>query len=91
MSNILIVTDRPGMYSVHQWGAVDFNYANTHQARIKNDFNRKLYQEVLVLQLIDYATGNAVKGTSLTADFDMEVAFEAQFNATAKMRISRLK
>jgi hypothetical protein len=91
MRNILIVTDRPGLYSVHQWGAVDFNYANNNQARIKSDFNRKLYQEVLVLQLIDYATGNAVKGTSLTADFDMEVAFEAQFNATAKMRISRLK
>ncbi len=89
--NILIVTDRPGMYSVHHWGAVDFNYANKNHARIKRDFDRRLYQDVLVLQLIDYASGDAIKGTRLTADFSMEVVFEAQFSATAKMRISRLK
>ena len=89
--NILIVTERPGLYSVHHWGAVDFNYANNHHRRIKRDLSRNLYQEVLMIQLIDYKTGEAINGTNLTADFDMKVEFEAQFSATAKMRISRLQ
>ncbi|NRB37089.1 MAG: glycosyltransferase family 39 protein [Pseudomonadales bacterium] len=89
--NILIITDRPGMYSVHEWGAVNFRYADKHQQRIKNELKRKLYQDVLVLQLIEYDTDDAIKGTALKADFDLEIEFESQHSATAKMRISHIK
>ena len=92
MRNILIVTDRPGLYSVHHWGAVDFNYANKNHARIKSDFDRRALPRCFgpaADRLCKRRTQS--KGRASLPILSMEVAFEAQFSATAKMRISRLR
>ncbi len=89
-ANNLIISDRPGLYSVHQWGAVSMNYANRNVARIERELSRHLYQDAIAIQIINYSDGKAIKGTNLNEEFELETLYEAQFNAVAKIVISRV-
>lgn len=88
--NNLIVTDRPGMYSVHEWGAVNMDYANRNGQQIINNWKRRLYQDVIFIQIVSYETGLPINGTAVSDVFSMETRFETQFDAMAKLRISKL-
>jgi hypothetical protein len=88
--NNLIVTDRPGMYTVHQWGAVSTGYARNKYDSILEGLEKKLYQNVLVIQEVSYDTGLANEATEIPDVLHLETLFETQFDAEKAMRISRV-
>lgn len=88
--NIVIVTDRPGMYAVHRWGAVNFDYANANSSRLISELSRKLYQDILVIQTVNFTNDQVVDDMQLDSLYTLDLLFESQTTATNKLRISRV-
>lgn len=89
--NFLFITDRPGQYTVHRYGAISFDRARKQPKKIKSDFERHLYKEIYVLQEIEYASASPAKSTSLPREFKLETLVELQNTATSFLRISKVK
>lgn len=89
--NIVVVSDRPGMYTPHRWGAVSFGYANQHAADLRTSLQRHLFQAIIVLQRINYADQQPEPATALDASFRLETLFEAQLTAETHVRFSRVR
>jgi hypothetical protein len=84
--NILIIADRPGIYTIRQTGAVDFNWALANQKIIRDDLTRHLYDAVYVVEDIEYK-----KNTSqLDAIFKQVTLFERQNTPELYVRISKV-
>jgi hypothetical protein len=89
--NTLFVSDRPGMYVVHQYGAISFETANDKLGDLSSDLRRKLYQSILVEQRIYYdPKKEAEPRLKLDKDLKLEPVFELQNDADYYMRISKL-
>jgi len=69
---------------------VNFQYAERHRVRIHRELKRKLYQDVLVIQVLEYGSDKAIRGTALSKEFQLTPVYETQFNSTARLRISKL-
>jgi len=89
--NLIIVSERPGLYTPHLWGAVPFSFANQHSEKLIEKLERKLSREILVIQNIQYTDNQPSTNTRLSEKFPLEVLFEIQTNATWYTRISRVK
>lgn len=89
--NILIVSDRPGMYVVHRWGAISFGKARQQYKEIPLELSRHLFQDVIALQFIQYRTERPEPGMELHKNWDMDILFEKQINGEKYLRISKLK
>lgn len=87
--NFLVITKRPGQYTVHNYGAVNFNYANTNKSVVK-DYNRHLYENIFVIQDIEYKTSKVTKGTRLNKKFVLEKLVESQNKSVWFTRISKV-
>ena len=88
--NIVIVSDRPGMYVVHQWGAVSFRYVNGNTEKFEKELKGKLYRDMLVLQAVSLEDNKVRDNTRLDNRFYMQTLFESQTEAHNKLRISRV-
>lgn len=88
--NTLIIADRPGMYTVHRWGAVKFAYANKNKKRLLKDLERRLYKEIVVIQLINYSDGLPADKMHLDEAFNLDSIFETQYNSKSKVVVSRV-
>ena len=86
----LLITGRPGQYIVHEYGAVDFNYANFNSKKILEGFHRHLYQEIYVAQDVLYETDQPEMSHRLSADFKLETVEALQNTAYVYTRISRV-
>lgn len=69
--NILIISDRPNLYLVHDMGSVTFAYANQHAGEIAK-LMRSYYDRVLVLQRTAYETGRVLPGTAISPAYKLE-------------------
>ena len=88
--NKIIVSDRPGLYTPHRWGAVNFSYANQNKEELFRKLKRKLTQEILVIQKIQYLNEQPTPETRLIKQFHLEKLFEMQISVTTYLRISRV-
>jgi hypothetical protein len=88
--NFLLITDRPGQYTVANYGAVNFDWANTHRDEIQTEIKRHLFQEVYVFQKISYENERPLPETTLDESFKLIPLTELQTNATEYYRISRV-
>jgi len=87
--NFLVITNRPGMYTVHDYGAVNFPFANTDNSIIM-DFKYRLYSEIYVIQDINLTDYRPSSDTILSPKFKLEVVSELRTNAPYITRISRV-
>ena len=85
----MVIADRPGQYTVHDYGAVNFDYAN-HVRGIIDGFNNRLYENIYVIQDIEYATFQPKPATKLNDNFVLETVAEMQNNAEFFTRISKV-
>ncbi len=84
--NILIIVDRPGIYSIRPTGAIDFNWARQNKDMILTDIQHRLYDDVYLVEDIEYK-----KNKSELADiFELETVFRRQNTPTEEVRISKL-
>lgn len=89
-SNILIIADRPGMYTPHHWGAVDFPHARENATGLKNELNRRLFQDIVAIQHMKYETDKPIGNHQLKHQYDLEILYESQNEANEYIRISRV-
>ena len=87
---ILIITDRPGMYSVMNYGAMDVSVAKQNHALL-TELSRHLFQDIYVIQEINLTTKKPTPATEIWPTVDKETVQEFQNDANLTTRISRIK
>ncbi len=86
---ILIVTDRPNLYTIMDYGAMDFETAR-HDRFLFEAFARHLFYDVYLVQQIRLSTNQPLPGYELWPDRRRETRLEFQNDADVLIRISRL-
>ena len=75
-TNVLIITDRPGMYTIFDFGACNFAYANAKKDQILNEFKNNLFTDIIVIQEIRYDTGKPVDNDVLDESYKLKAVHE---------------
>jgi hypothetical protein len=87
---ILIITDRPGQFTVINTGAVGFGFANANKTSLIADLNRGLVNQIWVFQKFSYDTGKPLPEQTLANEFNLIPVQEFQVTATEFIRISKV-
>jgi hypothetical protein len=88
-NRILIVTDRPGLYTVMNYGAVDFDAAKNDPALLEAH-DRHLFFDTYLVQQIDLTTKKVMPQFEIWPNRAREPMIEFQNDANTTVRISRL-
>lgn len=86
---ILIVTDRPGLYTVMNYGAVDFELAKQDPSLLEGHA-RHLFYDIYLVQQIDLTTKKPLPQFEIWPERARQPLIEFQNDANATVRISRL-
>lgn len=85
----LFIADRPGMYAVHEYGAMSFENANKNPKGIIDSIRRKLTPNVFVEQRI-YYNKPYKPSPELSTKLPLETVYEYQNDSQYYVRISRV-
>lgn len=88
--NIVVVSHRSGMYAVHRWGAVDFDYANANEATLLMQLKNRLFQEIVVIQYVSYGNHQPLANMALNPGYSLEPLHRTQIDGSEYLRISRV-
>ena len=87
--NFLLVTMYPRHYTIYNWGAVNFDYANKDDS-VAQWFNRNLCENVYVAQYVLYKTGQPASDNELAKHYRLEEQAALQMDGTMYLRISKI-
>lgn len=90
VSHTLIVDDRPGMYTVRNFGAVSFTYANRHKEELLKELESHQIGDIFVIEEIDYETQRSVNLPPLDSAYLLEPLLEFQNKTETFVRVSRV-
>lgn len=88
--DILIITDRPGQFTVMNFGAIDFSYAQQNSIELIEQMKSKLFSSVLTFQKINYETKRPIAGNGLEKHFRLHQLKEIQLTEKEYLRISEV-
>jgi len=88
-NRILIVTDRPGLYTVMNYGALDFDAAK-QDPNLLEALSRHLFFDIYLVQQIDLTTHKPLPQFEIWPEQASIPMVEFQNDANATVRISRL-
>ena len=89
-NKILVVTDRPGMYTIMNYGALEL-------AAVKNDpwplyeLSRSLYQHIYVVQEVNLRNHKVLPAFDAWPNVRKETVLEFQNSAESTVRVARIK
>jgi hypothetical protein len=86
---IIIVTDRPNLFTIMDYGAIDFETAR-NDPMIFSALARRLFYDVYVVQQIKLSTGRPLPGYEIWPNRRLETMIEFQNDADLLVRISRV-
>ena len=86
---ILIVTDRPDLFTIMDYGAMTFEAAR-QDPFLFEAFARHLFYDIYVVQQIKLSTGSPLPGYEIWPERRLETMLEYQNDADVLIRISRL-
>ena len=86
---ILIVTDRPNLYTIMDYGAMSFDAAK-HDPFIFQALARRLFYDIYVVQQIKLSTKEPLPGYEIWPGRRLETMLEFQNDADVLIRISRV-
>ncbi len=86
---IMIVVDRPGLYTIMEYGATDFDNAR-QDAGLLEAWSRHLFYDMYVVQQIDLSTRKPMPQFEIWPDRPKQTMLEFQNDANATVRISKL-
>ena len=86
---ILIIVDRPGLYTIMEYGALDFETAR-QDATLLDSLSRRLFYDIYVVQQIDLTTRKPMPQFRIWPDRAKIPMLEFQNDANATVRISRV-
>jgi hypothetical protein len=85
---ILILTDRPGLYTIFEYGAVDISTASS--AGLLMELSRKLYHDVYLIQEVDLNSRRPRPGFDVWPNVELETVHEFQNTDSTFVRIGRV-
>ena len=88
-NRIMVVTDRPGLYTIMNYGATDFESAKADSGLLPS-LDRHLFYDVYLVQQIDLASGRPISQHAIWPERPRSSLIEFQNDANATVRISRL-
>ena len=86
---ILIITERPGLFTVMNYGSLDFEAAKQDPSALEG-LARHLYYDIYLVQSVDLTTNKPFPQFDIWPDRDRMTMLEFQNDANATVRISRL-
>jgi hypothetical protein len=86
---ILILSDRPGLFTIMNYGAVDISTADS--AGLLFELSRHLYADIYLVQEVDLATGRPRPAFAVWPDVGKETVYEFQNTDVDSIRIARVK
>jgi hypothetical protein len=86
---ILIITDRPGLYTVMNYGSVDFESAKQDPSLL-DALSRHLFYDIYLVQQIDLSNNQPLAAFQIWPERPLQKLLEFQNDANATVRISRL-
>jgi len=86
---ILIVTDRPDLFTIMEYGAMSFEQARQDRF-IFDAFDRHLFYDIYVVQQIRLSTNSPLPGYDIWPERRLETMLQYQNDADVLIRISRL-
>ena len=89
-NNILVIADRPGQYTVMNYGAVNFQHARANSELLIKELRRRLYRDIIVVQEISYETGEPNLLTALPQEFELDTHSELQYTSDHFVRLSKV-
>lgn len=88
--NILLVSQRPGPYTVLNIGSVNFHYLNKNFKTVANEFRTDLYKDIYVAQIIKFDTQLPAPGNTLREEYKLSKLEELQYTPFEFIRISKM-
>ena len=89
-SDTLILVDRPGQYTVMNFGAVSFEYANRHAEELLTELKAGLYPDILVIQDISRENLKPLPDQKLDKAFPLRLLDKKMTCAETFVRISKV-
>ncbi len=86
---IIIVADRPGLYTIMEYGAMDFETAR-HDPVIFDALARGLFYDIYLVQQIDLTTNEPFPAYDIWPTRSRQTMLQFQNDANVMVRISRL-
>jgi hypothetical protein len=86
---ILIVTDRPNLFTIMDYGAMSFESAR-RDPYLFTAFTRHLFYDIYVIQRIELSTNEPLPGYELWPTRKLDTVLEFQNDANVLVRVSRL-
>lgn len=87
--NLVVIDGRPVLYTIYNFGSVNFDYAN-NDSSIADGFKQKLFENIYVVQEIEYKTNKPSKDTTLSPKFRLRPLAEGQNNVEFYVRVSKV-
>jgi hypothetical protein len=88
--NILIMTDRPGLFTIMEYGALDITNANADRSPLL-ELSRHLYNDIYLIQEIDLNTHEPLPAFNAWPDVPKETVLEFQNTDSQSVRVARVK
>ena len=88
-NRIMVVTDRPGLYTIMNYGATDFESAKSDPSLLSS-LDRHLFFDMYLVQQIDLTTNRPIMQHEIWAERARTPMIEFQNDANTTVRISRL-
>jgi hypothetical protein len=86
---IMIVAERPALYTIMEYGALDYTAAR-QDPHLLTALSRRLFYDVYLVQKIDLATRQPLPQHDIWADRQRDLMLEFQNDANTAIRISRV-
>jgi hypothetical protein len=87
---ILILSDRPGLFTIMDYGALDISTANANRSPLV-ELSRHLYRDVYLVQEVDLNTHQPRPAFDVWPDVEKETVHEFQTTDSSSIRIARVK
>ena len=88
--NILIMTDRPGLFTIMDYGSLDISTASVSRDPLL-ELSRHLYHDIYLIQEVDLNTHKLLPAFDVWNDVPLETMLEFQNTDSASIRIARIK
>ena len=87
--NIMVVTDRPGLFTVMDYGASDLSVAK-QDTNLMFELSRHLYRDMYVIQEVDLTTKKPLPEFEIWPEYKKKVVLEFQNAENSTVRIARM-
>ena len=88
--NILIMTDRPGLFTIMDYGALDISSAMASRDPL-NELSRHLYKDLYLVQEVDLNTHKPLPAFDVWTDVALVTDLEFQNTDSTSIRIAHVK